>query len=120
MNSEINNFTNIENHAKSNNKQIPEEKETNEKIERNLHMALERTVKNPFNPFLNSPLTKSKPEYLNNLRMMSNNSHSLNPLLNLKTSKAEPLKSNERVKTFEDKGWEIKKDILNGKVSYNG
>lgn len=120
LNSEINNYPNNENYAKSNNKQIPEEKETNEKIERNLHMALERTVKNPFNPFLNSPLTKSKPEYLNNLRMMSNNSHSMNPLLTLKTSKAEALKSTEKVKTFEDKGWEIKKDILNGKVSYNG
>lgn len=112
-----NNNYNNNNHTILNNRQIPEE--TTEKNERNLHLALERTVKNPFNPFLNSPLTKSKPEYINNFKMTPTTTFSNNPLLNLKTSKAEALKKNDREKTYEDKGWEIKKDMLNGKITIN-
>jgi len=88
----------------ANNKQIPEPQIINS--------VLEKSVKNTFNPFINSPLSKQKPEFLNNLKT---NSISSNPLLNYKSTKIDPIKKKE--KNSEENTWEIRKDILNGKIT---
>lgn len=95
-------------------KQIPDEHP--EKSEKTLNSILERNGKNNFNPFLGSiPLTK-KTELLNNVKPTITQ----NPILNYRSSKVEPFKKKDsNLKKYEDNGWEIKKDILSGKISMN-
>ena len=97
------------------NKQIPEESEKTEKTQ--VHSTNEKNNRISLNPFLNSPYTKSKPEFLSNLKTSTTTatmSPSVNPLLNYKSSKWEPPRKMEK-----ENGWEIRKDILDGKLSMN-